>query len=525
MTMQGSTRGEDEVAVAWPLRISAGEFQSLVAHLRLVISGAGPLAALLAAHPVGGPVDTALADDPLVVRALRILTAPRQLLLIKPSDGDDFLQFLSDRELIVRFDVGTEGCLVSAPHEPAAFAEMVCALASADKAPAGNPTFASRRFLDILDVMRDLGSRDGALLATGDAVASLAEVLDHPERASGVLAALCTADAVEVETDRVSPNPDWIAQHAFLCAERGLRIAALEYADLAVGVSRPTSLLILEGTPRSLVVLPPVIGEPDSDTLLTFEPVTRPAVLAAVDELLAPPLSPPCQPNMSYEGDPGAWLRGTSVTDDPGDWEVGFAESLAAAAMAPESEVPDSLFTPGATVEILRGAPTEAATERWTLGLSPDRAVEWKMDGSRIEWRELTAEQVAGQLFGHLPKVAATAIRTEGCLIDEATLLWLMSAASGRTADPPPLPPSIEALAAAESSVQWLTVRALASAGDVLRGAVLLLAATSEAVWCLEPSGSEHRAMRTSSAAVLAEIIEALAPITPALTDETSRAR
>jgi hypothetical protein len=393
----------------WPLRLRFGQLRWLLERHGLEPAPGSPVIGLEASSE---PVDEPWVDDPQVVTALAVLAAPRQRLLLGGTVPTGML--LVEGDAVLRFDIGAEGCMFSAPHALGLFADLVADLAGAEDETPGEVVYASRVFLDVLEIVAELDPS----CDVDAAQAALAGVSPGP-----MLDALEADGALTRDGDRLTPSRAWLERHSSLLTGTGLKLVSQECVDLAAGRSRPTALTIVESDPRRVVVLPPTLSERVPDTILAFEPLTRAGVRAAVFGLLEPPATPPTQPQATYDGDPRTWLSGAD--DDPPAWRAGFWERIALL----EDDLPEALVAPGATFEFV------ARGSRHVVGLTASSAVEWAVDGSCVRWRRLEPGQVAPRLRALLagPRVAVRALTQSGTLLHgvelvvtaDATLLQL----------------------------------------------------------------------------------------------------
>jgi hypothetical protein len=325
-----------------------------------------------------------------------------------------------------------------------------------------------------------------------EARAAVAAAIGHPERADDVLEALTQDGAATLAGDRLRLDRAWLEQNAFLLAGTGLKVLAHECVDLAAGLSRPTALTVLDSEPRRLLLLPPTLAEPEPDTLLAFEPVTRDAVRLAVFGLLDAPAAPPTEPHSDYEGDPRAWFAAAS--EGASEWRSGFWDRVPALA----DDLPDALTAPGATLELI-----ERDAGRRVIGMTAESAVEWTAAGSRVTWR--TLGDVSGRVAELLPGDPGAAEAGTSYTLDEPARRWL----AGAGGDGASLPAELLPLAPG-SGARWLALRALVRSGEVLHGVELLLAAGAAGeLWRFEA----EQVSRVSVQSVLDEIRDSLAPV------------
>jgi hypothetical protein len=509
-------------SVMWPQVFSGADLHERLRVLGIPIAITSPIATLLPAiaAPRSSAKPTSDIQDGLA-RALRILAAPRQLLLLSldrtegAAHEGEVLGFLNDGDQVVRFDIGARGCLVAAPCGHGRFARLVSSLAGIDgDDTGGEPILMSQQFVEAIVALRAtglFGQRD-AHIARVDAETAIATVVDDETRASDLLHTLEVDGVLTVDESTVKPQAAWLDCYPFLSMRSRLRIDAIELADLAAGRTHRKRLAILGDKAERVVFLPPACDESGSHVGLELAPATLTSVARTIEQLLAPPLAPPSAPVTDCDGVRCDWNSAPRENRALPEWNMHALEEL----MAQRKEgaaVPDALLTPCAAIEIRAAGRDGANPERHVLAFAAAQAVEWTLDGSWVCWRALSPGNVAVRLdqLVHADDSPMPGVTT--CELAASTVRALLTGAGaagclGET----PVPVQLRTLAS-DQEMRCYTIHAAHRANGRCHRQVLLLAAgRSGGMWRFEPGRNGFIARAIGSSEIHAALAAALTP-------------
>lgn len=505
----------ERLELAWPVRFESEQLRHLVRWLGVTVTPMSPVHGLIdapRAFPAGGQDQDPAAQHPAgFVRALWTLAAPRRLILLRLGpDRAKLLRFASDGEVIVRFEIGRDGGMVSEPCSHDVFAEFVCSAAGPfeDCGLTANTTL-SRQFLEALSSLYAVGLFGGSDAAVSRRAAedALDFATSSEARAPDLLRALEEDGVLTFDETAVRANPAWKTAHPYLAVEAALKMRAIDLEDARRGRTCDKAMAILGREDRRLVVVPPLSRR---DALIELLPVTRATVAAGLSALLSPPTAPSGGPVVDYDGVPSMWLRSASADDasevDLPPWRLDALADLAPAGIGSAAPV---LLGPGATIEFISGDRRGAGAARHVFALSADEAAEWTLDGSMVRWRPLTQEQLSARAEALIPASAEVSASPPVELTQVALDSIIVGRDSGGLSD---LPAALHGLAT-DSETRWCSVRATYLAGTVLHGCVLLIATSSSGEsWRFEPNGEHHKAVSIVPGEIRSELISALTP-------------
>lgn len=505
-------RGDLSDGVTWPLELTGTELAVLCKRLDLSVEPASPLAGLIGCDPVASNTEFDPAPlEPTLVCALRVLVAPRQLLLLRLAAAGDatVLGFLNDGEHVVRFDAGSEGCTIAEPCDHAAFARLVCSLAGVSAIDSEDAdVLVGQTFLEAIVGLRMAGlfeTRE-TRLDRGEAAAAVGGT-----DAADLFRALEIEGPLLAEGSKVRARAGWLDKYPYLTTPAHLKVDAIEIGDMAAGRARRKRLAVLGEGPERVVFLPPTCDEEGRDVLLELEPATIPSLAGAVERLLAPPLVPPFSPVDEFDTLVSRRLESALGEAAPPQWELDTLEDL----VAPRSEgdpVPSAMLAPRATMEILTWRRGGRDPERAVLALDSESAVEWALDGSVVRWRALPLSRVVARIGELFPVADAGRGPDASIELSAADLEVLLSAhATGG----PALPAQLRDLAG-DDEARWYAVRAGHRADGMARE-LFMLATTGPAggAWRLESSGEAFTAHAVGPEEIQAELLDALIPGAP----------
>ena len=388
-------------ASLWPRYLTSGELSRLVRRHGVAVSAESPIRSLIndEAAP-SDPGEATTASSVSLDVAVSVLAAPRQLLVLSLTDyRGGLLLFANDGEHIVRFGVGADGCTVFKPCSHRTFVGLIVRLAGADAAGEGptDSVFVSRHFLETVGALRAAGlfSRPAASIPIASARAAVDSVMggdaQHLDR---LLLALQEDGVLIVSGTTVEPSEAWMREHPYLFGSAALKMRAIELADLDAGTQSLKSLAVLGERGCERVVFVPAAAKAGDDDLLQLCRVSPGSIAEALLQLLAPPLAPPSTPVAGCGGDSRLWIADAAQAESPADWSCDTLEALLLDASG-SSQLPPALFSPGATVEILSGSRGRAGVERCVFAFDTESAVQWRLDGSRVRWRQLSSADAA----------------------------------------------------------------------------------------------------------------------------------
>ena len=525
---------DTEREVNWPLRLTGRELAELVDSLGLQLAASSPLAqvdlgrsrAVIGLDANGGQQPAAVA------RAVRVTCNPRQLLLVRLGaiGGDatepQVLGFLNDGDLLVRFDVGASGCILAEPCTHGEFAQVVCSLAGIQAQTSNNDgILIAQGFLEVIVGLRSAGLFDApeARISLSDAEVVTVAAAGDESRAGERLRALEADGVLVIEGSTVLASSEWSSACPFLCVPAGMTVEAIELADLAAGRTRRKRLAILGETPERVVSLPAAVDGRVREVILGLEAATTENVGSAVEQLLAPPLSPPCEPIAECMRSQAGWLRGTVDRGELPDWYLQAFEDI----VAPLDEVvpiPDALLTPQATIEIASMARGGVGLQRSILALDDTNAVEWTLEGSFIRWRALGPGQVMTRIL-ELTHVGATgAAGLLPCELPSDALEALMAGPSALHALASlALPAPLKALAG-DARTRWHTIYATCQVrGTNQEHTILLAYSDASGTFRFDLDGDVLTARTVDLVEIHSELVSALtAPTTPVVSANNS---
>ncbi len=511
--------GDRSGEAIWPLQLTGAELAELFGRLGLSVDPASPLAGVVGEGAGASGGDSGLPPiEPALARALRVLAAPRQLLLVGAGEAA-VLGFLNDGERVVRFDAGAAGCTFAEPCEHAAFGRLICSLAGVSAVDSDEDgVLVGQPFLGAIAGLRMAGLfARGAEMTREEAELAVAEGAGGSADPAELFRALEAEGPLAVDGSVVRARDGWAERYPYLARPAGLKVDAIELGDIAAGRSRRKGLAVLGEGAERLVFLPPTCDEEGRDVLLELEPATIPSLAGAVERLLAPPLAPPFTAVADLDGPRSGWLEDAPGAGAIPEWRLDTLEDL----LAPPAEgsaPPPALLAPGATVEVLAWGRGGRAPERTVLALDSESAVEWTLDGSLVRWRALAPGRVAPRIAELVPVAEAGQAPGASVELSPADLEALLAASAPEGLA---MPAGLRDLAG-DGEARWYAVRAGHRAGGSSRERFVLAGAgPSGGAWRLESSGDALTAHAVGPGEVQAELLAAL---TPGAADSASRA-
>jgi hypothetical protein len=511
--------------VVWPLNLTGRELAELMDSLGLEVAATSPIARLEPdTSAPASPAADRMQPPPAVARALRVLAAPRQLLLLRlgqdaDADAGDtrVLGFLNDGEFVARFDIGTAGCTIAEPCTHDRFAQLVCSLAGVEaQSSTENAILMSQKFLEAIIAFRSTGlfDHDGACISLADAEAAVTSAGNDAACAYERLCALAADGLLAIEGSTVLAGSGWRDTYPFLSVPARLQVDAIELADIAAERTRKKRLAVLLGGPAGRVVLlPTTCYLRGREVMLELTPATTSAVASAVEQLLTPPLAPPLSPVIESGESLRKWLDGPQGSEPLPEWHLQALEEI----MVPLDgtvAIPAALLAPQATVEILSTTRGGARFEHTILALDATHAVEWTLDGSLVMWRALDPGHVHARIDELIPLASYEGVGTASYELPAAGLRWLLG---GTAHAPTDLPRQLRALAN-DKEVGWCAIRATHCTRGANQSHTMLLASQATGgTWSFELEDDAFTARITDSSEIRAKVASALAVTTTAL--------
>jgi hypothetical protein len=509
--------------MAWPVHLAGDEVAGMITSLELELSNASPIARLVRESSSDVRSDLcATRQDATIACAVRVLCAPRQLLLVRVAaeakPGEMTLGFLNDGELVVRFDVGPAGCTLGRPCTHAEFESLIVTLAGAESEDSNDEaTFISQRFLEAFVGLRSTGlfASKGTSMDRLRAEKLVRGDSEQAVESASLFLALEAEGVLEIDGSIVHAVPEWLDKHPYLRRPARLRIEALELVDAETHRGRRKGLAVLGDQPERVVSLPTAISDRGRDILLEFLPATARAVAEAVQQVLAPPLSPPCRPVRSAASTLAGWLDRATTVSVPEGWHLQSVEQI----LGPREGMmtaPQALFYPEANIEVLSMGRGGVGLHRTVIALDRDAAVEWTLDGSLVMWRAVGAGHLATRIERLLSATSKKPeISSEAALrLPHAVLSRLLAGApaAGETDE---MPPPLLALAE-DPSTRWHQIIVAAKMGESGEGhtTLLIVSGSAEETWRFYLEDGVLGARQITAEEIHAELVAALTTLT-----------
>lgn len=493
----------------WPLTLTRAELAALYDRLEISVSAASPLAPLVRTGPNSGLVDPdPLHLSPQVVDALRVLAAPRQLLLLRNARGGNAADgqlprgFLNDDTHVVRFDVGSRGCIVDRPWDIEGFVLLVSELVSMRSGQgAEDPTtMVSQRFLEAIVALRQLGLFSSEEpIARDEIEAAIGSIPGCATGAPQLLSALERDGVLSIGEQTVLAQPQWRERNPHLVRPAQLALEAIELADLQAGRVRRRRVAVLGDPAARVLFLPTACDEPPRHVALEMRPATPDAVAGAVRQALAAPLAPPTSPVLDGRCASLDTAGPSQVGGSASQWRLSTLEQLIAP-LDSGQEPPAALLAPCATIEVTSAAPATGGLARHLFSLDGQGAAEWALSGSWVRWRELEPCEILQRLGQLIPAGAPASAGPAAGTVPASVVrnAFGENGTSTRTAVSP-LCELHTTFGEQDLTLHLIRSRCGADAGrreDVL----LVVSSASESSWRLQYSGDDRLTFKRATA-------------------------
>lgn len=404
--------GHLDEQLAWPLDFGHAKLVELLNHFEISVSSLSPIAHLVSDAKSAPRVEPdPLRHSPQVADALRVLAAPRQLLLLRRTreqrtgGGTDVVGFLNDGERIARFDVGTQGCMVDRPCDHTEFVQLLGGLVTFDGGGADEqPTImVSQRFLEAIVALRRAGLfAADAPLTRHAAEAVIRAIPGWGAQAAESLGALERDGVLRLDGDIVVQQPQWLARYPYLAKRSQLALDAVELADLRAARPHRKRFAVLGEPAEHVVFLPAACDEIDRHIAVEINQMSPDAVARGVVQTLAPPLAPPTSPTSDCSTGSLPSTSANRGKSPASPWQLHTLEQLVAP-VDPNWNPPAALLAPCATIEVTSAGPGGRGLEHHVLSLDPRSAVEWILEGSWVQWREIAPDDVFARIDKLIP--------------------------------------------------------------------------------------------------------------------------